>query len=129
MKKQECPARVLNLRSGGWDKTSANSGILGARQHIQNPMVTYPSLQRNSSRVLLGHPANDFSIPSLRMIFHHFQQPVSLGWGADGYELALVGEIKRIEPEQLADTSDTFSCRDPLLFDNDSRMRHQGYLI
>jgi hypothetical protein len=127
--KARMPRPVLNRRSGGWDKTSANSGILGARQHIQDPMATYSSVQRNSSRVLLGHPANDFGIPSLRMIFHHFQQPVSLGWGADRYELALVGKIQRIESEQLADTSYTFSYRDPLFFDNDSRMRLEGYLI
>ena len=98
---------------------SANPRQLFADQHVDNTLSAESGVQHHHARRLLGYFADNGRMFSRRMRAHRRQYPVRVRARHNRYQLAFVGEIKRVESENFAGTFHFLAQRQRGLADTD----------
>src|SRR5262245_14044208 len=99
--------------------SSANSRKLLAAQRIPHAVPTYARPQADKPRRVVDHFANHLRLASVCALAHPGQHTVRVRVWDDRQEPAFVGDIERVEPEELADAAHRLAYRDGLLLDHD----------
>ena len=83
-------------------RTPADAGQLLAGQPVDDAAAAEARLHLHEVVRVVDHLADDRGVASERMRAHRREQALGVGGATDRDELALVGDVERIEPEELA---------------------------
>src|ERR1700733_16124794 len=89
----------------------ANSRQLLPDQHVDDAATAKYGPHDHTSRLSVGCMTDDCAVAAERMVAHRGERRFRLVRRHDAQDLALVGEVKRIEPEDFAKRLDLFADR------------------
>src|SRR5271156_6902443 len=89
-------------------KPSTNTRQLFADQHIADPPPAEHSAHGHSTREAVANAPDDGGVGAKRMRAHGRQRRLGFIGRRDDQDLAFVGEIERVETEDLAERLDLF---------------------
>src|SRR5262249_58341229 len=94
-----------------------------ALQHVDDPTSAHAGPQHDESRRVVDDCADNTCVAALGMATHRGQDPLGIGLRYDRQHLALVGDVERIEAEQLTHAADRLGGGDGGLvqYDPDAR--------
>src|SRR3989338_734299 len=98
----------------------ANARQLVAAQHIHKAAGAEPRAQNHFARPAVGHRADELGAGAQRVGAQGRQERLGDVGGDDGDELAFVGDVERVQAQELAGAMDFFAHRDGGLLDADA---------
>ena len=108
---------------------SAERWQLLSEKPIDNTPTTEPRPHLNEA-MIVGHDlADDRRLAAKRVVTHRRQYTVGRMRRNNGDELALIGNVKRIQPEQLASRSYSRFHRQRLLLEKKTNLRSLRQLV
>src|SRR3984885_1558743 len=108
---------------------STNAWQLFSHQHVDDPPPAEHRAHGDAAGPAVANPSNERRAFAERMRSHCRQPSVDLVRGSDHDDLAFVGEIKRIQPEDFTERLDLLADRRGGLFDLDRNLRRIGDLV
>ena len=91
---------VVSLFGGWLELTDSRKLITG--EYFDHTPDTERIPHNNPARALPCHPTDNGCRSAVHMVAHDLQEAFRIFFGNHGHELALVGQVKMIEPEHLA---------------------------
>src|SRR5919108_3462066 len=108
---------------------SADAGELLPQHELDDAGAAYTSPHDHQGLVVRHHLADDLGVMAMPMAVHSFQNVLRVFPADDGDELALVGEVERVNPQDLAGPLHILADGDALFVEDDPHLRASGNRI